>query len=91
MEILAPEDRIFHYPNTITPRDFDGWVQERGLYFMDKWDEQFKPLLASHDPGEERRRAACCGRSMARGLTSIRVMHFSGSCRREFRERCGCM
>ena len=53
VEILAPEDEIFHYPNAITARDFDGWVQERGLYFMDKWDEHFKPLLACHDPGED--------------------------------------
>jgi hypothetical protein len=51
--ILAPDDSVFHYPNTITERDFDGWVQERGLYFMDKWDEHFTPLLACHDPGEE--------------------------------------
>ena len=53
VEILAPEDGIFHYPNAITPRDFDGWVQERGLYFMDKWDDHFKPLLSCHDPGED--------------------------------------
>jgi LmbE family N-acetylglucosaminyl deacetylase len=52
VEILAPEDGIFHYPNQITQHDFDGWVQERGLYFMDQWDNNFKPLLASHDPGE---------------------------------------
>jgi LmbE family N-acetylglucosaminyl deacetylase len=53
VEILSPEDGVFHYPNQITARDFDGWVQERGLYFMDKWDEHFKPLLACHDPGED--------------------------------------
>jgi hypothetical protein len=53
VEILAPEDGVFHYPNEITARDFDGWVQERGLYFMDKWDEHFKPLLSCHDPGED--------------------------------------
>jgi LmbE family N-acetylglucosaminyl deacetylase len=53
VEILAPEDGVFHYPNEITGRDFDGWVQERGLYFMDKWDEHFKPLLSCHDPGED--------------------------------------
>lgn len=52
VEILAPGDPVFHYPNQITTRDFDGWVQERGLYFMDKWDDHFQPLLASHDPGE---------------------------------------
>jgi len=53
VEILAPEDSVFHYPNAITAHDFDGWVQERGLYFMDQWDDHFKPLLACHDPGEQ--------------------------------------
>ncbi len=52
VEILAPEDSVFHYPNAITARDFDGWVQERGLYFMSTWDEHFTPLLSCHDPGE---------------------------------------
>jgi LmbE family N-acetylglucosaminyl deacetylase len=53
VEILAPQDSVLHYPNTITARDFDGWVQERGLYFMDKWDEHFTPLLSCHDPNED--------------------------------------
>ncbi|MGA8271701.1 MAG: hypothetical protein WB919_09105, partial [Candidatus Sulfotelmatobacter sp.] len=53
VEILAPDDEVFHFPNVITARDFDGWVQERGLYFMNKWDDHFKALLACHDPGEE--------------------------------------
>ncbi len=52
VEILAPDNPVFHYPNQITQSDFQGWVQERGLYFMDKWDDHFQPLLASHDPGE---------------------------------------
>jgi hypothetical protein len=52
VDVLAPEEALFSYPNKITARDFDGWVQERGLYFMGQWDAQFKPLLASNDPGE---------------------------------------
>jgi LmbE family N-acetylglucosaminyl deacetylase len=52
VEVLAPDDQVFNWPNKITKKDFDGWVQERGLYFMSKWDPQFKPLLASNDPGE---------------------------------------
>jgi LmbE family N-acetylglucosaminyl deacetylase len=52
VEILSPDDPVFHYPNQITPKDFEGWVQERGLYFMDRWDDHFKPLLSCHDPGE---------------------------------------
>ncbi len=53
VEILAPNDPIFHSPNLIAARDFDAWVQERGLYFMSKWDDHFTPLLSSHDPGED--------------------------------------
>jgi LmbE family N-acetylglucosaminyl deacetylase len=52
IEILAPENRIFNVPNEVSARDFENWVQERGLYFMEKWDKKFTPLLASHDPGE---------------------------------------
>jgi LmbE family N-acetylglucosaminyl deacetylase len=52
VEILQPEDQVFHFPNQITPSDFDGWVQERGLYFMDKWDPHFMSLLSCRDPGQ---------------------------------------
>ncbi|PYX85657.1 MAG: hypothetical protein DMG68_17545 [Acidobacteria bacterium] len=53
IEILAPDDAVFHYPNPISEQDFNGWVQERGLYFMDQWDNHYAPLLSSHDPGEQ--------------------------------------
>jgi len=43
---------VLNSPNRITAVDFDGWVQERGLYFPDKWDEGFSPILAFGDPGE---------------------------------------
>lgn len=52
LEILEPEHSVFNYPNKITSADFEGWVQERGLYFPDKWDEKYIPLLAGNDPGE---------------------------------------
>ncbi len=52
VKILDPANPIFHSPNEITQKDFEGWVQERGLYFMTKWDSNFTPLLESHDPGE---------------------------------------
>jgi LmbE family N-acetylglucosaminyl deacetylase len=51
--ILAPENGVFHYPNEISQKDFDGWVQERGLYFMDSWDAHFTPLISCHDPNEQ--------------------------------------
>jgi LmbE family N-acetylglucosaminyl deacetylase len=53
VEILDPQSPILNYPNKITAHDFDGWVQERGLYFMGEWDSHFHPLLESHDPGEQ--------------------------------------
>ncbi len=52
VQILDPANPIFHTPNEITQKDFEGWVQERGLYFMSQWDSNFTPLLESHDPGE---------------------------------------
>jgi LmbE family N-acetylglucosaminyl deacetylase len=52
VQILAPDNPVFHYPNEITQKDFDNWVQERGLYFMSSWDSKFTPLLSCHDPGE---------------------------------------
>ncbi len=51
--ILDPQNSVFHYPNQITQADFDGWIQERGLYFMDQWDSHYTPLLACNDPGEQ--------------------------------------
>jgi LmbE family N-acetylglucosaminyl deacetylase len=52
VSILDPANPLFHFPNQITQKDFSGWVQERGLYFMSQWDSNFTPLLESHDPGE---------------------------------------
>ena len=51
--VLDPHSVVFQYPNKITSHDFDAWVQERGLYFMDQWDQHYTPLLASNDPGQE--------------------------------------
>ncbi len=39
-------------PNRITERDFDGWVQERGLYFASKWDARYETPFEMHDPGD---------------------------------------
>ena len=40
-------------PNEITQKDFDGWIQERGLYFASEWDKRYETVLESHDPGEK--------------------------------------
>lgn len=47
--ILQPKHPIFNYPNKIEQNDFDDWVQERGLYFAEKYDQAFIPLISWHD------------------------------------------
>lgn len=49
---LKPGHPLLESPNKITAADFEGWVQERGLYFASEWDSRYEPLFASHDPGE---------------------------------------
>jgi len=53
VRILAPEHPLLNTPNKITAVDFKGWVQERGLYFSNKWDPAWKPILSCNDPGEK--------------------------------------
>ena len=53
IRVLDPMDRLFNLPNKITDADFQGWIQERGLYFMNNWDPRYKTLLSGNDPGEE--------------------------------------
>lgn len=49
----APQHAAVTSPNHLGPADFEGWVQERGLYFADKWDPHHETPLAMHDPGEQ--------------------------------------
>jgi len=48
---LDPAHPVLHYPNTIAPEDWRGWIQERGLYFAHTWDMTYVPVLETHDPG----------------------------------------
>jgi LmbE family N-acetylglucosaminyl deacetylase len=50
--LLNPQHRLLNVPNKITTADFDGWVQERGLYFPKEWAPEFTPLLSGKDSGE---------------------------------------
>jgi LmbE family N-acetylglucosaminyl deacetylase len=49
---LLPDHPALNTPNKITQADFEGWVQERGIYFPNEWDQHFKPILAFKDPDE---------------------------------------
>lgn len=52
VEIIAFDHPVMNAPNRITDKDFENWVQERGLYFPDEWADEFTPILKSNDPGE---------------------------------------
>lgn len=52
MSILAPDHPVLNTPNRITAVDFEGWVQERGLYYPSGWDPRFVPIVAANDIGE---------------------------------------
>lgn len=52
VRFLKPDHALLNYPNKITAQDFSGWVQERGLYFPNKWDANYEALLSMNDKGE---------------------------------------
>jgi LmbE family N-acetylglucosaminyl deacetylase len=66
--ILEPAHPLFNLPNKITERDFAGWSQERGAYFLIEWDAQFKPLMACHDQGEQDKKGGEVIAEYGRGL-----------------------
>ncbi len=51
VRILDPQSPVLTGPNKITAADFDGWVQERGLYFPQNWDKRYRMVISSNDPG----------------------------------------
>jgi len=67
VKFLAPDNPILNTPNKITSADFDGWVQERGLYFPNKWDARFTPILAFNDIGEDPHEGALLAAKYGKG------------------------
>ena len=43
---------MLNYPNKISKKDFEGWTQERGLYFPNQWGKEFTPILSMNDKDE---------------------------------------
>ncbi len=66
--LLEPESPVLTSPNRITEADFEGWVQERGLYFLAEWDDRFTPLLEFNDPDEEPARGSLLVAPVGQGL-----------------------
>lgn len=57
--LLVPDHPLFNTPNKIRDEDWDGWIQERGLYFPSQWDKAYTPLIDVKDPGEDPPPGSC--------------------------------
>jgi hypothetical protein len=80
VHLLDPAHPAFGRPNRIEAPDWDGWVQERGLYFAPGWDPAWTPLLEMADPGEDAQRGGLLvarvgeGRWVYTGLSFFRQL-----------------
>ena len=64
---LDPQHALLNFPNKLTPDDFRGWIQERGLYYPKQWDEHYSAPLASNDAGEQPLRGGLLAADYGRG------------------------
>ncbi|MGY3794392.1 PIG-L family deacetylase [Aquimarina sp. 433] len=58
IKLLAEDHAVLNTPNKITNKDFEGWVQERGLYFPNEWSKEYTPIIAANDKGESSKKGA---------------------------------
>ena len=65
--LLAPDHQVLNYPNKITKKDFENWVQERGLYFPNKWGKEFTPILGMNDKGSKKTKGSLLVASYGKG------------------------
>jgi hypothetical protein len=68
VRLLHPQHGVFTSPNRLTPQDWEGWVQERGLYLAHSWGEPFMPLLAMTDPGMEEQQGGLLVAPLGEGM-----------------------
>lgn len=80
VKLLTPEQPVLQSPHRIGPKDFEGWVQERGLYFGESWDPHYQSVLEMADPSEAPERGALLvarhgrGRYVYTGLAFFRQL-----------------
>ena len=67
VRVLDPPSPVFTTPNRIGEADWQGWVQERGLYFAHTWAPEYTPLLEMNDPGEAPMRGSLLIAKVGRG------------------------
>ena len=52
VQFLIPNHPVLNYPNKITAKDFEGWIQERSIYHAENVDPAYEKILSMKDPGE---------------------------------------
>lgn len=67
VRFLVKKHDVLSRPNKLSNIDFENWVQERGLYFPDEWDENFEAILSSNDPGESPKNGSLLVASYGKG------------------------
>ena len=67
VEILAPAAPVFNYPNKITAKDFENWVEQRGSKFFTTWDKAYTPMIATWDKGQEKQRGGWVHATFGKG------------------------
>jgi LmbE family N-acetylglucosaminyl deacetylase len=76
VEILAPTNPIFNWPNKITEKDFTGWVEERGSKWMKSWDPQYQALIETHDEGQEPQKGGLLYAKYGKGIYIYNALAF---------------
>jgi LmbE family N-acetylglucosaminyl deacetylase len=66
--ILAPDNPVFNWPNKITSKDFENWVEERGSKFLESWDSAYEPMIETHDPGQEPQKGGWLDANYGKGV-----------------------
>jgi LmbE family N-acetylglucosaminyl deacetylase len=76
VRFIDPDSPVLNSPNVITMADFDGWVQERGLYFLKEWDERYTPILELTDPDEAPKAGSVVVASVGDGIYAYAALSF---------------
>jgi hypothetical protein len=68
VNFVQPDHKVLNYPNKITDGDFDGWIQERGIYFAGQTDSNYQAVLSMKDPGESEQKGSLVIASYGKGV-----------------------
>ncbi|HEY4100678.1 MAG TPA: PIG-L family deacetylase [Gemmatimonadales bacterium] len=76
VHLIAPQQQVLRWPNPIGARDFDNWVQERGLDFPASWDPAWTPVLETHDAGDITREGGLLIAHVGKGIAVYTGLSF---------------